>query len=101
MNAIVWLYRGEIEKYTKLLKEYKEELDSDKAFDEQIHDLSKQLKELRKEAKNEIENATRNIKKKIQSEYDEKIAELERRLIIAKEANWIKKNLVKDNMKMF
>lgn len=89
MNAIVWLYRGETDKYTNLLKEYQEELGSDKPFDEQIHVLSKQLKELRKEAKKEVENAVRNTKKKVQAEYDEKIAELERRLMVAKEANWL------------
>lgn len=89
MNAIVWLYRGEIDKYAHLLKEYQAELGSDKPFDEQINDLSKQLKELRKEAKKEVENALRNTKKKIQVKYNEKIAELERRLIVAKEANWL------------
>lgn len=36
LNAIVWLYRGENEKYRALLCEYKDALGSDKLFDEQI-----------------------------------------------------------------
>ena len=32
LNAIVWLYRGEIDKYTQLLNEYKKALKSGKPF---------------------------------------------------------------------
>ena len=89
INAIVWLYRGETEKYTQLLKEYQTALGSDKPFAEQMHDLSSQLKELRNKAKNAVENAAKNIKKKTQQEYDTKIAELDEILTVAKEANWL------------
>lgn len=89
INAIVWLYRGETEKYTQLLKEYQTALGSDKPFAEQMHDLSSQLKELQNKAKNAVENAAKNMKKKTQQEYDTKIAELDEILTVAKEANWL------------
>ena len=38
-------------KYTALFYEYKNALGSDKLFDEQVHDLTERLKELRAEAK--------------------------------------------------
>ena len=89
MNAIVWLYRGEIEKYTALLEEYRTTLGSDKPFAEQMHELSEQVKALRAEAKKAVEAAAKKEKKKTQTEYDEKIAELTETLTIAKEAIWL------------
>ena len=55
LNAIVWLYRGEKDKYEALLREYKEVLGSDSAFAEQVHALSEKIKKLRNEAKNAVE----------------------------------------------
>lgn len=89
LNAIVWLYRGENEKYTALFYEYKNALGSDKLFDEQVHDLTERLKELRAEAKTAVEAADKREKKKFQTEYDDRISELAERLTIAKEANWL------------
>ena len=89
LNAIVWLYRGENEKYTALLYEYKNALGSDKLFDEQVHDLTERLKEFRAEAKTAVEAADKREKKKFQTEYDDRISELAERLTIAKEANWL------------
>lgn len=89
MNAIVWLYRGETDKYTELLNEYKSVLGSDKPFKEQINELSAKVKSLRKEAKEEVDSAERREKKKIRSKYDEKIAKITEYLTIAKEANWL------------
>lgn len=89
LNAIVWLYRGESEKYTALLREYRDTLGSDKLFDEQIHDLTERVKKLRAEAKAAVETADKREKKKTQTEYDEKISELTEKLTIAKEANWL------------
>jgi len=89
LNAIVWLYRGESEKYTALLHEYRNALGSDKLFDEQVHDLTERLKKLRAEAKTAVEAADKREKKKLQTEYDDRISELTERLIIAKEANWL------------
>lgn len=89
LNAIVWLYRGENEKYTALLYEYRNVLGSDKLFDEQVHDLTDRVKKLRAEAKVAIEAADKREKKKLQIEYDDRISELTERLKIAKEANWL------------
>jgi type I restriction enzyme M protein len=89
MNAIVWLYRGETEKYTKLLNEYRNTLGSDKPFDEQMHELSHRIKNLRAEAKKAVETSDRRSKKKTQEEYDNKISEINDMHTIAKEANWL------------
>lgn len=89
MNAIVWLYRGEVDKYVALLNEYKTVLGSDKSFAEQVHELSESAKALRQEAKKAVEAADKRDKKKTQSEYDEKIAEIMDQLSVAKEANWL------------
>ena len=89
MNAIVWLYRGEVDKYIALLGEYHTALGSDKPFIEQVHELSEKEKALRAEAKKAVEVAEKREKKKTQEEYDIKIAELTDILTIAKEANWL------------
>lgn len=89
MNAIVWLYRGETEKYTALLGEYRAALGSDQPFAEQVHELSEKAKALRAEAKKAVEAADKKDKKKTQAEYDEKLAELTDILTVAKEANWL------------
>jgi len=58
-------------------------------FAEQVHELSEQVKALRAEAKKAVETADKRDKKKVQSEYDEKIAMIVDQLTIAKEANWL------------
>lgn len=89
MNAIVWLYRGEVDKYKALLDEYRAALGSDKPFAEQVHELSEKEKALRAEAKKAVEAAEKREKKKTQDEYDTKITELVDILTIAKEAGWL------------
>ncbi|MDU4671420.1 MAG: N-6 DNA methylase [Finegoldia magna] len=89
MNAIVWLYRGEIDKYSALLNEYRSALGSDKPFTEQVHELSEKAKALRSEAKKAVESAKKREKKKTQEAYDIKIAEFTEVLKVAKEANWL------------
>jgi type I restriction enzyme M protein len=89
LNAIVWLYRGEIDKYKALLNEYRDLLGSDVSFADKVKELSGELKALRAEAKTAIENANRKDKKKTQTDYDKKIAELTEMLTAAKEANWL------------
>lgn len=89
MNAIVWLYRGEVDKYTALLDEYRTILGSDKSFAEQVHELSEKAKSLHSEAKKAVESAEKREKKKTQEAYDIKIAELTEILTIAMEANWL------------
>lgn len=89
LNAIVWLYRGEIDKYAALLNEYHAALGSDKAFAEQVHELSEKAKSLRVEAKKAVEAAEKREKRKTQEAYDAKLAEITDILTIAKEANWL------------
>lgn len=89
LNAIVWLYRGEFAKYTALLAEYSHALGSDKTFTEQIAELEVKIKDLRAEAKAAVDAAEKRSKKKVQAEYDEKLAELNDTLTTAKEANWL------------
>ena len=89
LNAIVWLYRGEIDKYSTLLNEYRTALGSDKPFAEQVHEQLEKVKALRLEAKKAVELAEKREKKKMQKTYDNKIAELTEILTIAKEANWL------------
>ena len=88
MNAIVWLYRGETAKYTALLEEYRAVLGDD-SFEDILHQLMDELKDLQKRAKIEIENVGRNDKKSVQAEYDNMIAEKNEEITIAKEACWL------------
>lgn len=89
MNAIVWLYRGETDKYKNLLTEYRTALGSDKPFDEQVHELTDKVKALCAEAKTTVEDAEKRDKKKTQGEFDTKLEELTDILTVAKEANWL------------
>lgn len=89
LNAIVWLYRGEIDKYRNLLDEYHTALHSEDSFEEIVHTLSEKLKALRKEAKDAVSDADKRDKKSTQAEYDERIAVLTDDLTIAKEAHWL------------
>lgn len=89
MNAIVWLYRGEREKYTTLLQEYHTSLGSDGPFADQVHELTEKAHHLRAEAKKAVAAAVKREKKKVQEEYDSQLAELNEILTVAKEANWL------------
>ena len=89
LNAIVWLYRGEKEKYQKLLAEYRQVLGSDLSFEESLSKLKTKLKELQKCAKSEVDAAGRGEKKRIQAKYDELIVEKNDAVTIAKEAVWL------------
>ena len=64
-------------------------LGSDKPFAEQIAELEAKIEALRAEAKAAVEAAAKRDKKKVQSEYDAKLAEFNNTLTIAKEANWL------------
>lgn len=88
LAAIVWLYRGETEKYHALLREYREAL-GEAAFPETRDKLEKQIKALRAEAKAAVEKAEKKEKKSVQVQYDEKIAALVETLAVAKEACWL------------
>ncbi len=104
LNAIVWLYRGETDKYAALLGEYRDALRSAAAetgepalteavglhtFDGIAAALNKALTALRKEAKDAVEAAGKREKKGVQAAYDERIAGVEAMLTTAKEAVWL------------
>lgn len=89
LNAIVWLYRGETEKYIELLDQYRSILGNENSFEEYLQLLKEELKDLQMRAKNEIQHAGRNDKKRIQAECDEMIADRNEKITIAKEANWL------------
>ena len=89
LNAIVWLYRGEIEKYTALLNEYKHILGQALPFEEILKLLEEERTELQRRAKIEVEHAGRNDKKRVQAYYDEMIAAKNVEITIAKEAIWL------------
>ena len=89
LNAIVWLYRGEVEKYTELLNEYRQVLGEDKTFAEHVAALSEQVKVIEAEGKQAVADAGRGKGKKVQQEYDEKVEAVKETLTIAQEAQWL------------
>ena len=89
LNAIVWLYRGETDKYTKLLDEYRCAIGGEGSFEQRRAAAEQELSALREEAKAAVEAADKRSKKKIQAEYDEHISEKEALLTVAKEAVWL------------
>ena len=104
LNAIVWLYRGEVDKYTALLQEYRDYLhnevkpvdndDLNKAiyqdsFADIVFALEEMLSAIRKTREVEVDDAGKREKKCIQQQYDDRIAYIEKMLTVAKEANWL------------
>ena len=105
LNAIVWLYRGETDKYEYLLVEYRNALlayavtTEDKQLEKILRKSAKiakifaELKEhretLRAQAKTAVESADKKSKKKTQEEWDTRLAELDEIIGVAKEADWL------------
>jgi len=106
LNAIVWLYRGEVEKYKALLKEYRADLRakaeaadfekqalekavSGEVFADIVSSLSDAHAALQKTAKAEVEAAEKREKKKVQQLYKDRIEYIEDMLTEAKEAQWL------------
>lgn len=103
LNAIVWLYRGETDKYTALLDEYKSEINAivteinseelcdvaTATFADGIDTIKAHLKAQRKTAKTVVEAAERKDKKKTQIAWDNTITDIESLLAIIKEAQWL------------
>lgn len=105
LNAIVWLYRGETDKYEYLLVEYRNALlaYADTTEDKQLEKILRksakiakifaELKEhretLRVQTKIAVEAADKKSKKKTQEEWDARLAELDEIIGIAKEADWL------------
>ena len=89
LNAIVWLYRGEVDKYQKLVDEYRHELGDALPFAQRAAQLETDLQNARSEAKKALAEAQRKEKKRIEEKYQDIIEGLEQRLTIAKEAVWL------------
>lgn len=105
LNAIVWLYRGETDKYSKLLEEYREALlayawETDSiALADALKDssgftpmqdiLEGMLREKRAATSAAVEAAPRKDKKKTQAEWDQKLASIDGMLTVVKEADWL------------
>ena len=103
MNAIVWLYRGETDKYKSLLEEYKSALKemiaeagenalnviTDDVFVGGFEAAKKHLKTLRESAKKAVETCDKREKKRLQAFWDEKIASVEEIVGVVKEAHWL------------
>ncbi|MBR0237777.1 MAG: N-6 DNA methylase [Thermoguttaceae bacterium] len=104
LNAIVWLYRGETEKFAALLQEYRDYLcaqadaaETDKltdavnqdSFADVVSALKEKLSALRKAAKADVDAAGKRDKKSVQQLYDDRIAYIENMLAAAMEGRWL------------
>lgn len=105
LNAIVWLHRGERDKYKKLLEEYDAEMlnvadetgdvhlynaiAETKGYDDIVALIETYLTERKEEAKAAVAEAGKRDKKKTEAMFAEQIAVLEELLSIAKEALWL------------
>lgn len=88
LNAIVWLYRGETDKYQALVDEYAETLAS-RDFPAVLAKLEEKKTRLNGQAKEEIAQAARKEKKMIEAAYAESMDGLEELIQTAKEALWL------------
>ncbi len=89
LNAIVWLYRGEVDKYKVLLAEYHAELADDRPFAEIQAALEQNVQAKREEAKAAVEAAPRKERKTTQEKFDKALEALNEKLTVAKEAVWL------------
>ena len=105
LNAIVWLYRGEVDKYQNLVAEYRKvlreygeasqnkemiaALHDGNDFAKAIADLQAFADKVRAKAKEEVEQAPKKEKKYLRAQYDEQIAWIEEVITVAKEADWL------------
>ena len=88
LNAIVWLYRGETEKYTQLLAEYRQIL-GDRPFLQTLDTLQAEYTALQQESKAAMDSAAKKNRKQTQRRYDELLAAKNEVITVAKEAVWL------------
>ena len=88
LNAIVWLYRGEVDKYRALLEEYAGAL-GNRDFDAVLETLKKQKAQLTAGGKEAAAAAPRKEKKAVEADYAQKVADIEESIVVAKEAIWL------------
>ena len=105
LNAIVWLYRGEAEKYIELLDEYRRSLLIDAVnletnevcltitptanFSDILLAFENYKEDQVKAAKFELEHIARSAKKKTQAEWDERLSFIDGAITKCKEAIWL------------
>ena len=102
LNAIVWLYRGERDKYARLLEEYRKALSEYAAADAALpaaltqgdfaaalEAMQAHLKEQRQRGKAEADAAPRREKKAIQKGWEETFQRLEEIQTVLTEAVWL------------
>ena len=89
LNAIVWLYRGEIDKYQNLIKEYTTALESDIDFDRLLTEIEARVEEIRADEKAAVEAAPKQEKKMTQAKFEEMLSSLLEKAEIAKQAKWL------------
>ncbi len=105
LNAIVWLYRGEVDKYKALIQQYKDTFyqyaseSADKELDEILFkyanfaSLTESLKDYlvakRQRAKECVESVEKRKKKAEQAKWDEYFKWIEEIIVVATEANWL------------
>ena len=88
LNAIVWLYRGNTDKYHALMDEYAETLGG-RDFAAVLSQLEEQKTQLAAEAKEAAAAAPRKEKKSIEASYAQKTEELDKSIQTAREAVWL------------
>ena len=88
LNAIVWLYRGETDKYWALVEEYASSL-GNRAFPTALAELEQQKVRLTAEGKETAAAAPRKEKKAVEADYAQKVADVETSIVVAKEALWL------------
>ena len=105
LNAIVWLYRGETEKYTKLLEEYRRALhrmavemkagdvtriiSPTAPFTEILAAFEQFKAQKQASAKFELEHVVRSLRKKTEAEWAAVIEQIDAAITVAKEAIWL------------
>lgn len=112
LNAIVWLYRGEIDNYKKLIHSYRDDLycsaqiswddelieaigateyehDRIKPFNEICDNLKSLIEKRNAEGKKQLASASKNEKKALEKSLENKLFLLKNTLETAKEALWL------------
>ena len=106
LNAIVWLYRGQVDKYKALIDEYLEALMDyqdtldnedeivtailvDGGFSEKYAAMKAEIQNQRAKAKVAVEAAAKKDKKSVTAQWDERIAALEAITTVVGEAAWL------------
>lgn len=96
LNAIVWLYRGEVDKYQALVEEYSEALGG-RDFDTVLETLEEEKTQLITEGKEAAAAAPRKEKKVVEADYAQKVADVEASIVVTKEALWLTKKFGEGN----